>query len=188
MGRGVRRQPGIDLHSSVLQLDTSDDDDVDIIGVSARRHTDRVPTDAPSIATANGRPSANGAAGMLKVSIPCTMSGMMTRTLSFFNVPCCMPVCMSYELQSIGCRQVGKSMQPFTCTCGIRHCLATGSALSVRRSDSLACPGDGGALSLGTALTYMCALQEACGARMRVCSAARGGAGPGALQLACTRI
>lgn len=45
-----------------------------------------------------------------------------------------------------------------------------------------------GAPSLGTALTYLGALQEACGARMRVCSAATGGAGPGALQLACTRI
>jgi hypothetical protein len=69
-GQGCPRQLGIDMHSAVLQLDTSDDDDVDIIGVSARRHTNREPTDAPSIATANGRPSANGTAGKLKVSLP----------------------------------------------------------------------------------------------------------------------
>ena len=57
------------MHSAVLQLETSDDDDVDIIGVSARRHTNRVPTD-PSIATATGRSTADGTAGKLKVSLP----------------------------------------------------------------------------------------------------------------------
>jgi hypothetical protein len=87
--------------SSVLQLDTSDDDDIDHIGASACRHTNRVPTEAASTATTNGLPSAEGTAGKLTISLPSTMSGMMVWTLSLSTHPdACLSACHRYRRAS----------------------------------------------------------------------------------------